>query len=468
VVATQKNQKHGVETIPKGETFAEYAARWNDDRDKRGFGHIQHNRWVLAKHIAPHIGEKPIVDVSKDDLEKIVQHFDNQIARGEYAWTTAKKWWQLVAKIFKDSCTSKNLSLRVRKDNPAADVAPPDTGDERAKAFLYPDEFLRFAACEQIDLKLRRIVALALYLYCRASEIVLLRWDDVDLEHGTATICRSWDRERKREKSTKTKVPRIFRIEPHIMPLLRVLYAARDNSGRVIPATFNGLARRLRRGLVKAGITRADLFLTDEKHIPLRFHDTRSSAVTWMAMRGDSVAIIMQRVGHAAYATTQIYLRQAEALRGTVGEPFPPLPACLLGTNAGEDTMTNLSTNLSERLDQPTEVLWISNKSETHSALERGGNEGPIESNTAEKSPMTDRAIIPSTMRNPAIARSSTDSRQIPHDDLDVMFRAIRDARERGDVDAAKRAWIDLGALLGIDVLDAPKSSVKRPRKRSA
>lgn len=81
---------------------------------------------------------------------------------------------------------------------------------------------------------------------------------------------------------------------------------------------------------------------------------------------------------------------------------------------------------------------------------------------------MTEGPIVPSTMRNPAIAGLSTDSRQIPSDDLDVAFRAIRDAVAKDDRDGARRAWIDLGTLLGIAVQVAPKSSVKRMRKRTA
>lgn len=45
-----------------------------------------------------------------------------------------------------------------------------------------------------------------------------------------------------------------------------------------------------------------------------------------MAVRGDEPLKIMQRAGHAAFATTQLYVRTAEALREGFGVPFPPLP----------------------------------------------------------------------------------------------------------------------------------------------
>ena len=82
---------------------------------------------------------------------------------------------------------------------------------------------------------------------------------------------------------------------------------------------------------------------------------------------------------------------------------------------------------------------------------------------------MTEGAIVPSTVRNPAMSGQSTKSRPNPPDALDIATDAIREARTRGDHDAVRRAWIDLGALLGLTPAEmAPPSTVKRPRKRSA
>jgi hypothetical protein len=50
------------------------------------------------------------------------------------------------------------------------------------------------------------------------------------------------------------------------------------------------------------------------------------TGVTWMALRGDEPLVVRQRVGHANFATTQRYLREAETLGKGGGVPFPPLP----------------------------------------------------------------------------------------------------------------------------------------------
>lgn len=468
-IEAQKNQKSNIAPIPKGETFAHYLDRWLADRDKRGFARIHADRLMLARHACPHIGEKPIAEISKEDIERIVQVFDEKSARGQWSWKTGLRVWNVIRKLFSDACKSKNLALRVRKDNPTNDVAGPDRGDEKAKAFLYPDEFVKLVKCDQIPLAMRRLYAIAIYLYSRASEIRMLRWIDFDLVHATVKISRSWDHVRKTAKSTKAGRVRVFAIEPNLLPLLEVMFAERKDDGEILPAkVFHSLAERFREHLQIAGITRAALFVSDDQHLQIRFHDNRATGITWMAMRGDPVTTIMERVGHRDFSTTQIYIRQADALRGRVGEPFPPLPACLLATNASGSVDSKLSVNLSmilaQRANMPN-LKGLGDKAQNHT---RGHENEPIEPISAENGTIADGPIVPSTMRNPAMFGHPTESQQIPTDDLDVSFRAIRSARTRGDRDATKQAWLDLGTLLGIPVQDAPKSSVKRTRKRSA
>lgn len=331
-LAEQKAQKASDAPIPKGETWAQYVKRWYEDRDRRGMAAINADRRFIEKHAGPHIGEKPIGDdgIQREDIEKLVQVWDDRTARGLWAWRTAQRAWHILCALFRDTCKSKNLELRVRKSNPTTDVAPPDTGEEKAKAFLWPNEFLQLMCCERVPLAARRLYALTIYLYSRASEVCRLRWTDIDLVHGTITISRAWDHERQREKSTKAGRVRMFAIEENLLPLLRVMYAERKDDGRVIPRGWHNLAKRFREHLQRAGITRADLFVSDDQHLQIRFHDGRASAITWAALRRDHVTTIMERVGHRDFATTQKYLRRADALRGRIGEPFPPLPACLL------------------------------------------------------------------------------------------------------------------------------------------
>ncbi len=46
--------------------------------------------------------------------------------------------------------------------------------------------------------------------------------------------------------------------------------------------------------------------------------------------RGDEPIKIMRRAGHENMATTMAYVREAENLLTSVGDPFPPLPNALV------------------------------------------------------------------------------------------------------------------------------------------
>ena len=49
-----------------------------------------------------------------------------------------------------------------------------------------------------------------------------------------------------------------------------------------------------------------------------------------MAVRGDQPLAIKRVLGHRTFATTEIYIREADAIREGFGEVFPTLPPALL------------------------------------------------------------------------------------------------------------------------------------------
>jgi hypothetical protein len=100
----------------------------------------------------------------------------------------------------------------------------------------------------------------------------------------------------------------------------------RPASGR---APQRNMARKLRRYLKIAGVTRPELHEGSPTRKQLTWHDLRATGITWMAIRGDDPLKIKQRAGHTTFSTTERYIRQAEAVREGFGEVFPELPECL-------------------------------------------------------------------------------------------------------------------------------------------
>jgi integrase len=323
---------------PPGHRDGEEGDRWYDSwetsRITKGLTSTSDNRAHYYKHVRPTLSGKHVRDWTPDDVRAIVRALDDKVRSGVISWKYAQNVYGTAKKMCGDAVSSKVDALRVRTDDPTTTVEGPDRGENKSKPFLYPSEFLRFAACEDVPLRWRLAVALAIYLFPRHGELKVLRWEDgaVDLEHGTIHIHRAWDRRARNVTSTKTGRSRRFNIEPALLPLLRELCNRAGGKGPILDLVSEAeMAVGLRRWLAKAGITRAELHTTTKTTKKLSWHDLRATGLTWMAVRGDEPLKIMQRAGHTNFQTTQIYVRTAEAIRDGFGAPFPALPLALFG-----------------------------------------------------------------------------------------------------------------------------------------
>jgi Phage integrase family len=95
-------------------------------------------------------------------------------------------------------------------------------------------------------------------------------------------------------------------------------------------ASERAMARNLRRWLWKAGVRRPELHVATPTRKAITWHDLRATGATWMAIRNDAPLSIKRVLGHRTFATTEIYIREADAIREGFGEVFPTLPAALL------------------------------------------------------------------------------------------------------------------------------------------
>jgi integrase len=331
----------------EGETVTEYAKRWCEWREGSGLACVEDDRARLLCHVLPVIGTRGIVDVTRDDLKRLVTTLDARARRGfregtdgrrkSFGWKSAVHAWTVVRAMFRDACRAKRVDLCVRDDNPAAGVAAPDAGTRKAKTYLWPSEFLALVSSPSVPVRWRRLIALAVCTYARAGELAALEWDGIDLEHGTIHVHRARSSKGERSlKPTKTDTARRIPIEPSLLPLLRAMHAEEKGRGDAptgalvcMPASGQ-LSAKLKVYLRRAGITRADLFTSDETRKAITFHDLRATGITWCAVRGDDALKIKQRAGHASFSTTEGYIREAENMRAGFGAVFPALPAGLL------------------------------------------------------------------------------------------------------------------------------------------
>jgi integrase len=314
--------------------------RWFTYRASLGLRDV---KGVYQLHVTKVVGAKDIAEATPEDSRKLRSYLDGQVESKRMSWKTAFNVWTIWTTACKAACGNwskdkDGARFKVRNDNPAANISPPDRGDPKQLQFLYPDEFLTLVSCKDVPLVWRRIYACAAYLFVRAGELRALRWEDIDLAHGVVSIRYSFDQESRQVKQTKTgnKGLRRFGIEPELLPLLRAMHD--ETGGRGVPFTMpdrKHWADGLRQHLLAAGVKRPELFLNDATNKQIRFHDLRGTGLTWMALRGDEPLKIQARAGHRTFAMTDKYIRLAEQLPGeTFGKPFPTLPKCLLEPDA--------------------------------------------------------------------------------------------------------------------------------------
>lgn len=331
------------------ETCSDYVERWLEDRNRRGLASVATDRGRMKRHVLPVIGARPIREVTRDEVRAIVERLDRTVEFGSFGWKTAQRCWGLVTKLFSDACDSKTASLRVRPDNPARGVRGPDRGGSKSKQWLFPVEMAKVLACEDIPIRWRRLYALATYLYVRPGELAGLEWSAVNLDQGYVHVHQALDLRTGKLKSTKTKVARRVPIPLALRPLLSALRQECGQRGRVLQNVhpnkdsehgfppLEDLAETLREHVGRAGIARVDLYEDRETTKRLTFYDLRATGITWEALAGTDPLKIMHRAGHLSFSTTQIYIRQAETIGISAGEPFPSLPASLLGAAHARD-----------------------------------------------------------------------------------------------------------------------------------
>jgi integrase len=446
--------------LPLGaETCNAWAERWFVDREgRRGLTTVDDDRGRWKKWISPKIGTLPMRDggVTKNDVEDIVEQLDRSVAAGDLSWKTAINVWAVLSKAFKDAVNAKTRSLRVLTMNPALGVSGPEKGAEKALQYLTPAEFLKLVGSTKVPVDFRRAVVLAVFLLVRASELVPLTWDDVDLAAGVVSVHTALDKKRQ-AKSTKTKKTRRVPIDPHVRPLLVEMRRECGGAGRVVPVGIGlHLARGLRRHLKRAGVARPELHQSTPTRRAIRFHDCRSTGITWHAIAGLDALKIMARSGHEDYKTMQGYVRDAEVLAagGTFGQVFPQLPLDALGVRVdgadraiGPERPKDQPKNRVSAEDQsgkperetgfePATNPTITGTSETVGAVEDGPS-SPTVSDRRQPAQELGRKILedPTTVPQGHGVPSVADAREQA---AGHILAAVQALLEVGEVDAAR------------------------------
>jgi integrase len=289
---------------------------------------VEQDAYRLEAHVYPHIGATAVVDVTEQDIERVMRDAEAaaQQKRGK-SWrpNTRLQLWQLLSRLFALAVRP----CRLRRDNPVTAWSRPRGGGERLYPYLYPAELLQLMACREVPVVRRVFYGAAAACGLRLGSLIGMPWRDVDRQHGVMTA-----------RVSKTGYPVKFAIvdqpdrgyTPGLVSLLTRWHAYSGAPGPAEPVFPAGpdlgpkrLAEAFRADLRAAGVQRTELFEHSDELQRIRCHDLRATFVTWAIRAGIGRGWISDRTGHLTDEMIRRYTRAARTLEDLRIVPFPPL-----------------------------------------------------------------------------------------------------------------------------------------------
>lgn len=225
--------------------------------------------------------QRKLSTIHKTDIQKLHQEVGRN--NGHYA---ANRLLALISGLF-------NRAIEYclwDKTNPADGVKK--FKEKSRSRFLQADELPRFfqALSEESNEIARDYILLSLLTGARKSNMLAMRWDQINLEIGLWNI-----------PKTKNGESHTIPLVPQALEILKDRFTHKINEW-VFPSSsksghFSDPKKPWKRTLERAGIS------------DLRIHDLRRSLGSWQATTGASLAIIGKTLAHKNVATTAIYAR---------------------------------------------------------------------------------------------------------------------------------------------------------------
>lgn len=278
-------------------TLAEYADRWLTELIGRRPRTIESYRSGLVLHVLPRLGAKQLREIDADDIVELAREL---YAEGYSAWT--------VDTILKPLKTLYRHAVRrdVVRASPfhkleRSELPRPWSPDRRVLNAAEIDRLLKAASPQY-----RIVLATAIFTGLRQSELLALRWQNIDSSAGFVRVRTALDRNR-RHVPLKTRAARRDVI---LVPTLaddlgdaRARSRFSRESDYIFPSSVgtpliwrNMSPRGLAPAAEKASVGR------------VRWHDLRHTFASMLIANGANVLFVSRQLGHCSPDTTlEIY-----------------------------------------------------------------------------------------------------------------------------------------------------------------
>lgn len=243
-------------------------------------------RLAVNTHIRPLLGAVAIADVTRADVVRLHHRLRPTRIMGN----------RVLAVLSKLMNWAEQQGYRPARTNPCRGVEK--YREEPRRRYLTPEEMKRLGAALRIGERWHRMsptatTALRLILLtgARVSEVLSLRWREVDLAAGALHL-----------PDSKTGRKTILLS----VPAVDILKVWPKFAGS--PYVFPGEGRGWRKGQHRVNLTDAWAWIRIRARIPdVRIHDLRHSFASVAVSSGQTLPIIGALLGHSQAATTQRY-----------------------------------------------------------------------------------------------------------------------------------------------------------------
>lgn len=285
-------------------TVGELLARWLDDhaRTRVRPSTYQSYRTQVRRHLIPALGAIKLTSLTPLQVER---HYTAAIASGLSPRSVVYQH-RLLREALQQAVRWRLVGRNV------ADAVTPPRGSRPEMHALSPEHVQKLLRAAEGDPQ-HALLYTAIYTGLRRSEIIGLRWDDVDLDRGTAAIRQTVQRlpgqgfvygEPKTPKGRRQ-----IALPPSAVEVLRRHRAEQiEHRLRLGPVwTDKGLVFTNPTGgpVDPSGLTRRFARLLKAADLPsVRFHDLRHTHASLMLRQGVHPKIVSERLGHATVGIT--------------------------------------------------------------------------------------------------------------------------------------------------------------------
>jgi len=239
------------------------------------------------------LGQKYLIDINRRDIKAELKAYQGgcaiNVTRGGVERAVSRKR-SPASRNRMLACISALMNFARDRDdidiNPAKEIRSVAENNKRIRFLSNDERIALLEACKNSPWeKMYLFVVLALMTGARKSELLKLKWDDIDFQNKTASLA-----------TTKNGDPRILPLPDAAIKELKPF--------RGIGLIFGSVLRRGQPFEMKKHWYKA---IADAEIENFKFHDLRHTSATYLFKAGYDLAMIAKVLGHKSLQTTMRY-----------------------------------------------------------------------------------------------------------------------------------------------------------------